>query len=63
MIEVTYAYKTKLGEKWKVATISFLSPKKASRFIYACLSSKNKVFMHYSCDESDENEEMEILLR
>lgn len=62
MITVIYTYKTKLCEKWKVASINFYSPKKAARFIYACISSKNKVFMSYSCDEMDENEEMQYLL-
>lgn len=63
MIEVVYAYYGKLSGNWKVSSIKFWSPQKAARFIYACLSSKNKVFMHYSCDESDENEEMSRLVR
>ena len=62
MVTVTYTYKTKVCEKWKVASINFYSLKKAARFIYACISSKNKVFMCYSCDDMDENEEMQRLL-
>ena len=62
MIQVMYAYKPLMGN-WKYASAQFYDPLKAARFIYACRSSKNKVFIQYGCDDSDEAEAMEHLVR
>ena len=62
MITVNYAYCRKRDNKVMRGSTSFYNPKKAVRFIYTILSSKDKTYMGFDCDDYEELEEMNILL-
>lgn len=58
MITVEFTYKTKLG-KWKYAYQYFHDINKAIKFIkYVIPKSSDKVYMGFTCDDSEELYEM-----
>lgn len=58
MITVEFTYKTKSG-KWKYGYQYFYDINKAIKFIkYVIPKSKDKVYMGFTCDDSEELYEM-----
>lgn len=62
MIKVDYVYKKKNGEV-KSYSMFFYTCTKAVRFIYSILGKKNYVYHGFGCDNQEELEEMEYLLK
>ena len=62
MIKVDYSYRNKLGIV-KTYSLFFYTCTKAVRFIYSILGKKNHVYLGYACDDQEELEEMEYLLK
>lgn len=57
MITIYYSYVTKDGDV-KQGQNTFYDIDKAVKFAWMCIKSKDKHYQHYSCDDSEENEEM-----
>ena len=62
MIYVDYSYLRKSDGRTVHATAEFYSPKKANRFIRSIIRRKDISYDGFSCDESDECDEMNRLL-
>lgn len=58
MITVDYVYKVKSDNKWKYAHKQFTSVNKAIRFIYKINASPTMAYDGFTCDSTEEQEEM-----